>query len=203
MIYKKKEIFIPVHSNGFPISITESFGYSLYDHQAEAVIHLVNGKLQKNWGHPWDEPLGVFSVSGWRTYRWKDSVQSEAEIRVWVAEGVANGCAPGYQIFGSPLWQTMLDTVEKIYLRLYRIENTQKYLSRCPFGWYFRTISNYGNKPWQQRYGDHGTGMYHALLENRIPFRWLIQGFWIRNTLNLQLLILPNISTFPMAVRSN
>ena len=35
--------------------------------------------------------VGIFSVGLEEPYRWKDSVQSEAEIRLWVADGVANG----------------------------------------------------------------------------------------------------------------
>ena len=37
--------------------------------------------------------VGIFSVGVEEPYRWKDSVQSEAEIRLWVADGVANGSA--------------------------------------------------------------------------------------------------------------
>ena len=36
---------------------------------------------------------GIFSVGLEEPYRWKDSVQSEPEIRLWVAEGTANGRA--------------------------------------------------------------------------------------------------------------
>jgi hypothetical protein len=44
------------------------------------------------------KPLGgIFSVGFEEQYRWKDSVQSEAEIRVWVAEG-------GRGHFGWPQW---------------------------------------------------------------------------------------------------
>src|SRR4051812_9498649 len=34
--------------------------------------------------------VGIFSVGIEEPYRWKDSVQNEAEIRLWVADGVAN-----------------------------------------------------------------------------------------------------------------
>ena len=39
--------------------------------------------------------VGIFSVGVEEPYRWKDSVQSAAEIRLWVADGVANGCGRG------------------------------------------------------------------------------------------------------------
>ena len=55
---------------------------------------------------------------------------------------------------------------------------------------------NYGNKPWQQRNGDHGSGMYHALLENRIPFEMVNSRLLDREHLKpFKLLVLPNIST--------
>ena len=36
-------------------------------------------------------------------YRWKDSVQSAAEIRLWVADGVANGLRPWFTKFAGAL----------------------------------------------------------------------------------------------------
>ena len=39
---------------------------------------------------------GIFSVGVEERYRWKDSVTSAAEIRIWVADGVANGMRPWY-----------------------------------------------------------------------------------------------------------
>ena len=44
--------------------------------------------------------VGIFSVGVEEPYRWKDSVQSNAEIRIWVAEGVANGLRPCFVKFG-------------------------------------------------------------------------------------------------------
>ena len=38
--------------------------------------------------------VGIFSVGLEEPYRWKDSVQSAAEIRLWAADGVANGLRP-------------------------------------------------------------------------------------------------------------
>jgi hypothetical protein len=55
---------------------------------------------------------------------------------------------------------------------------------------------NYGSKPWQQRNGDHGTGMYHALVENRIPFEMVNSRLLSKEHLkDFRILVLPNIST--------
>ena len=70
------------------------------------------------------KPLGgIFSVGVEEQYRWKDSVQSEAEIRVWVAEGTANGMRPWFTKFSGVLYdRRWLDTVDQIYQDLYRNE---------------------------------------------------------------------------------
>ena len=47
---------------------------------------------------------GIFSVGVEEPYRWKDSVQSEPEVQLWVAEGTANGMRPvGDEVLGRPL----------------------------------------------------------------------------------------------------
>lgn len=42
---------------------------------------------------------GIFSVGVEERFRWKDSVQAGAELRVWVAEAVANGMRPWFTKF--------------------------------------------------------------------------------------------------------
>jgi hypothetical protein len=53
----------------------------------------------------------------------------------------------------------------------------------------------YGGKPWQQRSQDHSNGMYHALVEARIPFEMvndrLLDPEYLKQ---YKLLILPNIA---------
>ena len=62
--------------------------------------------------------VGIFSVGVEEAYRWKDSVQSEAEIRIWVADGVANDLRPWFTKFAGVLHdQRWLKTVEQIYRR--------------------------------------------------------------------------------------
>ena len=43
--------------------------------------------------------VGIFSVGLEEPYRWKDSVQSDAEIRIWAADGIANGLRPWFTKF--------------------------------------------------------------------------------------------------------
>ena len=59
---------------------------------------------------------GIFSVGLEEAYRWKDSVQSEPEIRLWVAEGTANGMRPWVTKFSGVLYdKRWLPVVERIY----------------------------------------------------------------------------------------
>ncbi len=59
---------------------------------------------------------GIFSVGLEEAYRWKDSVQSEPEIRLWVAEGTANGMRPWFTKFSGTLYdRRWLPIVERIY----------------------------------------------------------------------------------------
>src|SRR6266478_4694810 len=70
--------------------------------------------------------VGIFSVGVEEPYRWKDSVQSEAEIRLWVADGVANGLRPWFtKVSGVLHDQRWLKPVENLYRRYARCE---KYL---------------------------------------------------------------------------
>jgi hypothetical protein len=70
--------------------------------------------------------VGIFSVGLEEPYRWKDSVQSEAEIRIWVAEGIANGLRPWFTKFSGVIYDPRwLKTVEDIYAWHQRAE---KYL---------------------------------------------------------------------------
>jgi len=62
--------------------------------------------------------VGIFSVGLEEPYRWKDSVQSEAEIRLWVADGVANGLRPWFTKFSGVLHdERWLKPVEALYRR--------------------------------------------------------------------------------------
>ena len=66
---------------------------------------------------------GIFSVGVEEPYRWKDSVQSEPEIELWVAEGTANGMRPWVTKFSGVLYdRRWLPVVERIYDWHYRHE---------------------------------------------------------------------------------
>jgi len=143
--------------------------------------------------------VGIFSVGIEEPYRWKDSVQSVAEIRVWVAEGVANGLRPCFVKFGGNIFdKRWMDTVEKMYVKYFEIEpylrNTAP-MVRVGVVYSEQTDANYGGKPWQKNYHDHAYGVYHALIEDHIPFEMINDRLMDPEHLkHYKVLILPNIA---------
>jgi hypothetical protein len=203
VIRKKKSSsrFIP---NGFPDKvITGQLSDIVFtDHQARSgyTMPWSNGKgakeLRASLGM---KPLGgIFSVGIEEKYRWKDSVQSEEEIRIWVAEGTANGMRPWFTKFSGVLYdKRWLGVVDKIYQEHYRNESYLR--NTAPLARVGLVFSEqntyYGNEVWQQKNGDHESGMYQALIESRIPFEMVNNRLMDTEHLKpFKLLILPNIS---------
>ncbi|MBK9389616.1 MAG: beta-galactosidase trimerization domain-containing protein [Bacteroidetes bacterium] len=194
--------FIP---NGFPDKvITGQLSDIVFtDHQARSGVTMPwsNGKVAKELRASIGmKPLGgIFSVGVEEQYRWKDSVQSEAEIRVWVAEGTANGMRPWFTKFSGVLYdKRWLDTVDKIYQGHFKNE---KYLRNTEpmarVGMVFSEQSRGSlNEKWQKKSEDHSSGMYHALIEARIPFEMVNDRLLDPEHLKpFRLLILPNIAS--------
>lgn len=198
---KSSSRFIP---NGFPDQVVtgQLSDIVFTDHQARSGASLPwsNGKVAKELRASIGmKPLGgIFSVGVEEQYRWKDSVQSEAEIRVWVAEGTANGMRPWFTKFSGVLYdRRWLDIVDKIYQVHYRNEQYLRNIAPIArVGMVFSEQNrNYGSETWQQKSGDHSLGMYHALIEDRMPFEMVNDRLLDSEHLkNFKLLVLPNIA---------
>ena len=113
--------------------------------------------------------VGIFSVGVEEPYRWKDSVQSPAEIRLWVADGVANGLRPWFTKFSGVLHdERWLKPVEEIYRRY---AGWEKYLrNESPLAKVGLVYSQQTAWFCGARFEDHTLGWYQALIEARIPF---------------------------------
>jgi Hypothetical glycosyl hydrolase 6/Beta-galactosidase trimerisation domain len=124
---------------------------------------------------------GIFSVGVEERYRWKDSVQSEPEIRVWVAEGTANGQRPWVAKFSGVLYdRRWLSTVERIYgwhFTHERYLRNEAPLARVALLHSEQTAANYAGMAEEDRHEDHVLGMYQALVEARIPFELVHEAF--------------------------
>ena len=143
--------------------------------------------------------IGIFSVGVEEEFRWKDSVQNDAEIRIWVAEGVANGMKPCFVKFGGYIYdKRWMDAVANIYQNYYKgekyLRNTAS-MARVGMVYSQQTDQKYGGRPWQEGKGAHALGMYQALVEGRIPFDMVNDKLLDDEHLkNYKLLILPNLA---------
>jgi hypothetical protein len=160
-----------------------------------------NGKNAKEFraalGHK--PAVGIFSVGVEEPYRWKDSVQSEAEIRIWAVEGIANGMRPWFTKFSGVLYdRRWLKPVEEIYNWHYRSERylrNRSSLARVGLVYSQQTARHYGGDRAGAKVEDHTLGFYQALLEARIPFEMVHDGkLGDADTERLRTLILPNIA---------
>lgn len=143
--------------------------------------------------------VGIFSVGLEEPYRWKDSVQSEAEIRIWVADGIANGLRPWFTKFaGTVLDRRWLNVVEDIYGWGYRSERylrNEEPLARVAMVYSQQTATFYGGEHARQKVEDHALGFYHSLIEGRIPFEMVHDRLLDSEHIDrFKVLILPNIA---------
>ena len=138
---------------------------------------------------------GIFSIGLEEQYRWKDSVQSEPEVRLWVAEGTANGLRPWVTKFGGVLYdRRWLSGVADIYdwhARNERYLRNEHSLARVAILYSEQTSAFHsGTAPGDQG-ADHLLGMYHALVEARVPFEMVHEAYLTPERLNpFKLLIL-------------
>lgn len=143
--------------------------------------------------------VGIFSVGLEGPYRWKDSVQSDAETRIWVADGIANGLRPWFTKFaGTVSDRRWLKTVNDLYDWHYRAERylrNEAPLARVGLVYSQQTAAFYGGAEAQARVEDHTLGMYQALIEARVPFEMVHDQLLDPEHLQpFKLLILPNIA---------
>ena len=142
---------------------------------------------------------GIFSVGVEEAYRWKDSVQSEAEIRIWVADGVANGLRPWFTKFAGALRdRRWLEVVEDLYRWHHGAERylrNEEPLARVGLVYSQQTAWFYGGPRAREKVEDHALGWYQALIEARIPFEMVHDRLLDEAHLaRFKTLILPNIA---------
>jgi hypothetical protein len=143
--------------------------------------------------------VGIFSVGLEEPYRWKDSVQSAAEIQIWAADGIAHGLRPWFTKFSGTLRdERWLKVVGEIYQRHARWE---KYLrNEAPLakvGLVYSQQTAWFSAPdrLRDRVEDPGLGWYQALVEARVPFEMVHDRLLDAGRLSqFSSLILPNIA---------
>ena len=194
--------FIP---NGFPDKriAGEQSDILFTDHQARRgmIPPWSNGKRAKEYrAIMGKKPIGgIFSMGLEEPYRWKDSVQSEAEVRTWVAEGTANGMRPWFTKFSGTLYdERWLFYVEDIYKWHHKSEaylRNEKPLANVGMVYSEQTQRYYGGEKHQENPRHHEMGMYHALIEARIPFEMVHEHYLEATDIDhYKVLVLPNIA---------
>jgi hypothetical protein len=160
-----------------------------------------NGKNAKEYRATMgSKPVGaLFSVGVEEAYRWKDSVQSGPEIRLWVLDAIANGQRPWYSKFSGTLYdKRWLPVVEELYTWHYRNERYLRNvapMARVAMAYSQQTAHYYGGERARQKVEDHTLGYYQALIEARIPFEMVHDRLLDAEHLAaFKVLILPNIA---------
>jgi Hypothetical glycosyl hydrolase 6/Beta-galactosidase trimerisation domain len=142
---------------------------------------------------------GIFSVGLEGPHRWKDSVQSPAELRVWIAESVANGMRPWWTKFGATVADgRWLEVVKDTYQWLARCEpylrNTDS-LARVALVYSQRMAHRHLEGQCCTDFEAHLDGAYQALIEARIPFDMVSDRHLDTNHLSrFEVVVLPNIA---------
>lgn len=142
---------------------------------------------------------GIFSVGIEEKYRWKDSVQSGDELRLWVADGMAHGLRPWFTKFNAKVIDhRWLPVVEEIYKWHYANEaylRNERSLARVGMVYSQQTASFYGGEQARATVEDPALGFYQALIEARIPFEMVHDQLLDRDHVaQFRTLILPNIA---------
>jgi Hypothetical glycosyl hydrolase 6/Beta-galactosidase trimerisation domain len=148
--------------------------------------------------------VGIFSVGVEEPYRWKDSVQSGDEIRLWVVDGIAHNLRPWFTKFnGKVIDKRWLKVVEDLYGWHYRNERylrNERSLARVAIVYSQQTATFYGGEQARSRVEDHSLGFYQALVEARVPFDMVHDLLLDADNLRLyRTLILPNIAALSSA----
>lgn len=147
---------------------------------------------------------GIFSVGLEDKYRWKDSVQSPEEIKLWAADGIAHGFRPTFTKFGArPFDRRWFPVVEEIFKWHHANESYfRNQVSYANVGVVYsqQTAAFYGGPDARTTVEGPSLGFYQALIEARIPFTMVHEGLLDREHLaGLRTLIFPNIAALSLA----
>ena len=146
------------------------------------------------------KPIGsITSVGHEEGYRWKDSVQSEPEYKLFFADAIANGCRPWFIKFNAKVIdERWLKPVEEVYTWAWKNERylrNEAPIARVAMVYSQQTVHNYAADAVKDKYDDHLSGMYEALIESRIPFEMVHdRQFDPANVDRFKVLLLPNIA---------
>jgi len=147
---------------------------------------------------------GITSVGLEDKYRWKDSVQSGAELRLWIADGIAQNFRPTFTKFNAkPFDMRWFPVIEEIFKWHYANEKyfrNERSFARVGLVYSQQTAWFYGGPEAEEKVDEPGLGFYQALVEARIPFEMVHDRLLDRDHVSqFRTLILPNIAALSIA----
>ncbi|MGC9349851.1 MAG: alpha-amylase family protein [Anaerolineae bacterium] len=142
---------------------------------------------------------GIFSVGLTGKYRWKDSVQHGPELRVWVADAIANGMRPWFTKFSGQIyddrWLGVVAEMFQWHAQHERYWRETVPAARVAVVYSQQTAAHYGGPEAPAKVEDPILGVYQALIEARIPFEMVHDGLLDPEHVDqYKTLVLPNIA---------
>ena len=143
--------------------------------------------------------VGLFGVGLEEPYRWKDSVQGDAEIRIWAIEGIANGMRPWFSKFSGTLHdRRWLNGVETLYTWAAKNERYLRHeepIARIGIVFSHQTVAYYAGSSARDKVENACLGWCQMLIESRLQFEMVHDGTLNAEHLSrFRTLILPNIA---------
>lgn len=142
---------------------------------------------------------GITSVGPEDKFRWKDAVQSGDEIRIWMADGIAQDFRPTFTKFNAkPFDKRWFPVVNDFFQWHYAHQQyfrNEKSFARVGMVYSQQSAQFYGGSDAEAKVNQPGLGIYQALIEARIPFEMVHDGLLDREHVDqFRTLILPNIA---------
>lgn len=117
---------------------------------------------------------GIFSMGVEEPYRWKDSVQTAEEIRLWVVDGTAHNLRPWFTKFNGKIidhrWTKVVEDLYGWHYKHERYLRNERSLAQVGLVYSQQTATFYGGEQARAKVEDPSLGFYQALVEARIPF---------------------------------
>jgi hypothetical protein len=142
---------------------------------------------------------GITSVGLEDKYRWKDSVQSAAELRLWIADGIAQDFRPTFTKFNAkPMDMRWFPVFEEVFKWHHANEDyfrNEASLARVGMVYSQQSAWFYGGTEAAAKMQEPEFGFYHALVEARVPFEMVHDRLLDRDHVEqFHTLIFPNIA---------
>ena len=136
--------------------------------------------------------VGIFGINVATSHRWMKSVKSNGEQQVWMAEGVANGFRPWFTKFGGvqedERWMPVVERFYKWHKTAERYLHDREPAARVALVYSQQTAHYY-----RGAVTDAVNGMYHALIEARVPFE-MVHDHKLDELSRYKLAVLPNVA---------